>query len=66
LNSNISRSFPLKGRATLQIRFDAINLLNRQQFGNPNLTPTSTDFGRVTANANTEPRFLMLISKLTF
>jgi hypothetical protein len=66
LNSNISRSFPLKGRATVQIRFDALNILNRQQFGNPNLNPTSTDFGRVTSNANTEPRFLMLISKVTF
>ena len=66
LNSSISRSFPLKGRATLQIRLDAANLLNRQQFANPQLNPTSTDFGRVTANANTEPRFLILMSKVTF
>jgi hypothetical protein len=66
LNSSISRTFPLKGRAALQIRLDAANMLNRQQFANPNLTPTSTDFGRVTANANTEPRFLILISKMTF
>jgi hypothetical protein len=66
LNSSISRSFPLVGRSMLQIRLDAANVLNRQQFGNPNLTPTSTDFGRVTANANTEPRFLILMSKLTF
>ena len=66
LNSSISRSFPLTGRATLQIRLDAANLLNRQQFANPNLTTTSTDFGRVTANANTEPRFLILMSKVTF
>jgi hypothetical protein len=66
LNSSLSRSFPLMGRSTLQIRLDAANILNRQQFANPNLTPTATDFGRVTGNANTEPRFLILISKLTF
>ncbi len=66
LNSSISRSFPLIGRSMLQIRLDAANVLNRQQFANPQLNPTATDFGRVTANANTEPRFLILMSKVTF
>jgi hypothetical protein len=66
LNSNISRTFPLKGRTNLQIRLDASNFLNRQHFANPSLNPTATDFGRVTANANTEPRFLTLITKVTF
>jgi hypothetical protein len=66
LNSNISRTFPLKGRMNLQVRLDASNSLNRQHFANPNLTPTATDFGRVTGNANTEPRFLTLITKVTF
>jgi hypothetical protein len=66
LLSNISRTFALRGRANLQIRLDASNVLNRQHFGNPSLTPTATDFGTVTSNANTEPRFLTLISKLTF
>ncbi len=66
LNSSISRTFPLMGRSNLQIRLDAANMLNRQQFANPQLDPTATDFGRVTANANTEPRFLILMSKLTF
>jgi hypothetical protein len=66
LNSSISRSFPLIGRSMLQVRLDAANMLNRQQFANPQLNPTATDFGRVTGNANTEPRFLTLIGKLTF
>ena len=66
LNSSISRTFPLKGRSRLQVRLDAANLLNRQQFANPQLNPVNTDFGRVTANANTEPRFLILMSKVTF
>jgi hypothetical protein len=50
----------------LQFRIDAANLLNRQQFANPSLTTTATDFGRVTANANTEPRFLIVMTKVTF
>jgi hypothetical protein len=66
LNSTISRTFPLKGRMNFQVRLDAANSLNRQHFANPSLTPTATDFGRVTANANTEPRFLTLIGKITF
>jgi hypothetical protein len=66
LNSSISRSFPLVGRSMFQIRLDAANVLNRQQFANPELNPTATNFGRVTGNANTEPRFLTLIGKLTF
>jgi hypothetical protein len=66
LNSSLSRTFPLKGRMQLQFRIDAANLLNRQQFANPSLTTTATDFGRVTANANTEPRFLIVMTKVTF
>ncbi|MCM3878517.1 MAG: carboxypeptidase-like regulatory domain-containing protein [Vicinamibacterales bacterium] len=66
LNSTISRTFPLQGRTMFQIRLDAQNSLNRQHFANPTINPTSTDFGRVTANANTEQRFLVLIAKLTF
>jgi hypothetical protein len=38
LNSSISRSFPLVGRSMLQIRLDAANMLNRQQFANPSST----------------------------
>jgi hypothetical protein len=67
LNSSISRTFPLNGHTNFQVRLDANNALNRQQFANPGLDPTTTStFGRVTANANTEARFLVLIGKLTF
>jgi len=66
LNSTISRTFPVRGRVNLQVRLDAINSLNHQRFNNPSLNPTATDFGRVTGNANTEPRFIIVITKLTF
>jgi hypothetical protein len=66
LNSTISRTFPLGGRANFQVRLDAANSLNRQHWNNPNLTPTATDFGKVTSNSGTVPRFLTLIGKFTF
>ena len=44
LNSSISRTFPLMGRSNLQIRLDAANMLNRQQFANPQLNPTADRF----------------------
>ena len=44
LNSSISRSFPLMGRSTLQIRLDAANMLNRQHFANPQLNPDGDRF----------------------
>jgi hypothetical protein len=62
----VSRTFVLRGSSTLQFRIDAANALNREHFGNPNLTPTSTDFGRITSNTSTAKRFITFITKLTF
>jgi hypothetical protein len=45
---------------------DAINLLNRSHFANPNLTTTSTDFGRVTGAAEVVNRFIQLQARLRF
>ncbi|MEK7408282.1 MAG: TonB-dependent receptor [Acidobacteriota bacterium] len=47
--SNLLRQFSLRERISLEFRFDALNLANRSQFTNPNTTPTSTNFGRLTA-----------------
>jgi hypothetical protein len=48
-NLNGMREFKIRERANLQLRFDVYNLQNRSQFSAPNTTPTSTDFGKVTA-----------------
>ena len=48
-NLNGAREFKLRERATLALRFDVYNVQNRSQFGAPNTTPTSTDFGKVTS-----------------
>ena len=50
----------------LSFRVDIINLPNRTTFANPNLTPASTDFGRITAATAASPRFIQFVSKFTF
>jgi hypothetical protein len=46
------RKFTIHERLNLNIRIDALNLLNHVEFGAPNLSPTSTASGSVTSQAN--------------
>jgi hypothetical protein len=48
----IYRKFTLHERLNLNIGVDALNLTNHVQFGAPVLTPTATNFGAVTSQAN--------------
>lgn len=66
LDSNIQRDFRIKERFTLQFRMDALNAFNRSQFENPNLDPTSTNFGKVTNNTSSTMRFLLFQVRLKF
>jgi hypothetical protein len=45
---------------------DLQNALNRQQWGNPNLDPTSTNFGLVTTINATVMRFVTFVAKVNF
>jgi hypothetical protein len=65
-DANIQREFRLREGLAFQLKADFINLINRTQFANPNLNPTSTDFGRVTANSSSTARFVLLQGRLTF
>ena len=66
LNLNVGRRFELGGRRTMQFRMDLQNALNRQQWGNPNLDPTSTNFGLVTSINATVMRFVTFVTKVSF
>ena len=57
LNATVARTFNVGGSRTVQFRLDAQNLLNRQHYANPNLDPTSTNFGQIRAVNNTVMRF---------
>jgi hypothetical protein len=50
-----SRNMRLRERTTLQIRAELINALNHPEFSTPEMDPTKTSFGRITASAQ-QPR----------
>jgi hypothetical protein len=65
-NMSIQRSFGAGGSRTWQLRVDAQNLFNRQQWQGPNLNPTSTLFGQVTTVAANQMRFFTFGVRTTF
>jgi hypothetical protein len=66
VHANIARTFSLGGRRNFQFRVDIQNLLNRQHYQNPNLDPTSTNFGQIRAVNNSVMRFFTFNTKLNF
>jgi len=48
----VYRRFRLKERLNINFGIDALNLTNHVQFGAPSLSPTATNFGAVTSQAN--------------
>jgi hypothetical protein len=66
VNMSVQRSFGAGGGRTWQLRVDAQNLLNRQQWQGANLNPTSTLFGQVTNVALNQMRFFSFGVRSTF
>ena len=66
VNMSVARTFNLGGSRTFQFRTDVQNLFNRQHYGNPNLNPTSTEFGQVRTVNNTVMRFITFNTTLRF
>jgi len=54
------------GNRTWQLRVDAQNLFNRQQWQGASLNPTSTLFGQVTNVALNQMRFFTFGARMTF
>lgn len=57
LNASILKDFAFGEHVKLQYRFEAYNATNHTQFGAPNVTPSSSSFGKITSQQNT-PRVL--------
>jgi hypothetical protein len=62
---SVVKRFPITERVRLQLNFEMLNAFNRPQFADPNLDPTSSDFGKVTSQSNL-PRNIQLAAKLLF
>jgi hypothetical protein len=68
VNGNISRTFHLMKRMTLQTSFLVYNVFNHQGLSAPNATPTSSNFGRVTGDGFPQAgaRWLSIQGRLRF
>jgi Carboxypeptidase regulatory-like domain len=65
-NLSIQRNFRAGGGRTWQLRMDAQNVFNRQQWQGATLNPTSTQFGQVTTVAANQMRFFTFGARMTF
>jgi hypothetical protein len=52
-DTSVLKNFPIFERAQIQARVDAFNVFNRTQFAAPNLSPTSSAFGTISGQQNT-------------
>jgi hypothetical protein len=65
-NANLLRRIRLTERVRLELRGDFINLQNRSQMNPPDLSPTSTNFGRITSQTASLNRFVQIQARLLF
>lgn len=65
-NGNLLREFKVVERLRMQFRADAINLQNRSQMSPPDLSPNSTNFGRITSQTSSLNRFYQVQLRLQF
>ncbi|MGO9256411.1 MAG: carboxypeptidase regulatory-like domain-containing protein [Bryobacteraceae bacterium] len=64
VNFSMFKSFPIHERLRFQFRFEAFNLFNHANFGNPSATFATSSFGNITSAAAS--RSIQLGAKLIF
>lgn len=64
-DASVNKSIKIYGDKVFELRAESFNALNRPQFSAPNITPTSSAFGRVTTTANT-PRIIQVGGRFVF
>ncbi|MFB3828617.1 MAG: carboxypeptidase regulatory-like domain-containing protein [Bryobacteraceae bacterium] len=65
IDLSILKDTAIKERVKLQFRTEFFNALNHVQFGMPNVSPTSSSFGRITSQYNL-PRTVQMALKLVW
>jgi hypothetical protein len=63
---NIVKSIPIRERAKFEMRFECMNLLNRNIIGGANTTTTSPQFGQVTSDQGAFARWIQIQGRVTF
>ena len=65
-NVNLLREFRMTEKARLQVRADVINLQNRSQMNSPDISPVSTNFGRIQSQTSSLNRFYQVQARIQF
>jgi Carboxypeptidase regulatory-like domain/TonB dependent receptor len=65
IDLNISRTIPISEKLKMHFRTDFINAFNHVNYGGPNNDINSSNFGRITTQANT-PRWIQFQLRLQF
>jgi hypothetical protein len=65
-NAAITKSIRFGEGKTFSIRADAINVLNRTQWGNPSSNVNGTTFGRITSVVGNIQRLVTLNARVEF
>ncbi|MEK7409666.1 MAG: hypothetical protein AAB225_31785 [Acidobacteriota bacterium] len=65
-NANLRRDISLKERMRLDLRLDALNLQNRSQFNPPEMSPYSTNLGKITSQTSSLNRFYQIQARVQF
>jgi hypothetical protein len=65
IDFSVIKDIPVVERVKMQFRAEAFNLFNHAIFNGPDMGPTSTNFGRITSQANL-PRTFQLALRVTF
>jgi hypothetical protein len=67
LDASLLKNVALKGRTSLQLRFEFVNALNSSYFPAPVVNPTATNFGQISAsNQSNYARRAQIAAKLLF
>jgi hypothetical protein len=64
-DQSLFKDFPIRDRINLQLRFDAFNVFNHPQFGQPNATIGSSSAGIITSTVG-NPRQLQVAAHISF
>mgnify|MGYP005845610223 CR=1 FL=1 len=65
IDVSVIKEIPIYERVNLQLRGEAFNAFNRPAFDGPNISPSSSSFGKITRQRNL-PRVVQLALKLTW
>ena len=65
LDMGASKNTRISERVTTQFRAEFINALNHPHFNTPQMSPTSSDFGRITSTAQ-QPRNIQFGLRILF